>query len=526
MTRWEFPYPSQRMPVLAGNVVATSQPLAAQAGMDILRRGGNAVDAAIATAVTLTVVEPTSNGLGSDAFAMIHHNGRLFGINGSGRSPQAWTYEQFAHLSAMPQLGWQSVTVPGAVSVWAALSERFGSVAFEQLFRYAIDYAEHGFAVSPITALAWQKAAERYGDFAEFKRVFLPQGKPPAAGQCFFNTDLAASLRKIAMSGGQAFYHGDIAENIVQTAQSEGAPWTILDMQQHQADWVQPLSVDYYGYTVHELPPNGQGLAVLVAAALLHRLDIARYPLDSVDSLHLQIEAMKIGLHAAATYLADPDCMHVPAQALLKQNIIERHAALIDLQAAQSLPYELATDHGTVYLSTADASGTMVSMIQSNYMGFGSGVVVPDTGIALQNRGCGFSLVQGHANQVDGGKRPFHTIIPGFVTKDGHPVLSFGVMGGRMQAQGHLQMIVRILNGKQNPQAASDAPRWHVAEDGSVDVESTLPVDVVTGLEQRGHKINIESNQATFGGAQLILKQDRTYIGASDHRKDGLAAGF
>lgn len=524
--QWDFPYPSQRMPVLADRLVAASQPLAVQAGVECLRRGGNAVDAAIATAITLTVVEPTSNGLGSDAFAMIYHNGALYGINGSGRSPHAWSYEQFAHLPAMPQLGWDSVTVPGAVSVWVALSERFGCLPFEQLFADAIHYAQAGFAVSPITAAAWRKAAERYRDYAEFNRVFLPNGRTPETGQRFTNPDQATTLRSIAASVGKAFYQGEIAEQIVHAACSAGATWNMSDLQRHQAEWVAPLSIDFYGYTVYELPPNGQGLAALIALALLQRLDIDRWAPDSVESLHVQIEAMKAGFQAVERYLADPQWMTIPAQALLQTAVVEQHAALIDLHKAQTLPYRLPTDHGTVYLTTADANGTMVSMIQSNYMGFGSGVVIPDTGIALQNRGCGFSLERGHPNQVAGAKRPFHTIIPGFVCKNGAPVLSFGVMGGRMQPQGHVQMIVRILSAGQNPQAASDAPRWCVLEDGSVAVEASMPQASIAALRQRGHQISIEQNRSVFGGAQLIMRQGTGYIGASDHRKDGLAAGF
>ena len=523
---WDFPYPSQRMPVLADCMVATSQPLAVQAGVDCLRRGGNAVDAAITTAITLTVVEPTSNGLGSDAFALIHFEGALYAMNGSGRSPKSWCYEQFADLPAMPQLGWPSVTIPGAVSVWMALSQRFGCLPFAELFSAAIGYAQSGFSVSPITARAWQKSAERFQEFAEFKRVFLPHGRAPETGQRFTNPDQAATLLSIASSGGQAFYQGELAERMLHTANQAGAAWEMDDLQQHQAEWVVPLSINYYGYDVYELPPNGQGLAALIALALLQHLEIDRLAPDAVDSLHLQIEAMKAGFQAVEYYLADPEWMRVAAQDLLAASVIVQHATLIDLKKAQTLPYRLATDHGTVYLTTADASGNMVSMIQSNYMGFGSGVVIPDTGIAMQNRGAGFSLERGHPNQVEGGKRPFHTIIPGFVCKDGKPLLSFGVMGGRMQPQGHVQMLLRILNGKQNPQAASDAPRWCVLEDGSVVVEAHMPPATVDALRQRGHSISVEANRAVFGGAQIIMRHEQAYIGASDHRKDGLAAGF
>lgn len=523
---WNFPYPSQRMPVMADCMVASSQPLAVQAGVDCLRRGGNAVDAAITTAITLTVVEPTSNGLGSDAFAMVFHDGQLHGINGSGRSPRSWTYAQFSAFESMPQLGWLSVTVPGAVSVWMALSERFGSLPFTQLFDAAIAYAQEGYAVSPITAQAWHKAGERFQDCAEFKRVYMPHGLAPQAGQRMRNPDQAESLRQIAQSKGQTFYQGQIAERIVDAANSAGVAWEMTDLRAHQAEWVAPLAINFYGYDVYELPPNGQGLAALIALALLQRLDIASLEPDSVQSLHLQIEAMKIGFQAVEQHLADPGYMQIDAQALLQADVLDRHAARIDPTMAQNIPFQLATDHGTVYLSTADAKGSMVSLIQSNYMGFGSGVVIPNSGIAMQNRGAGFSLQRGHPNHVDGGKRPYHTIIPGFVCKDGQPVLSFGVMGGRMQPQGHVQMLVRILCAGQNPQAASDAPRWCVLEDASVAVEASMPSATVTALRACGHQITVESNSVLFGGAQLIMRQAAGYIGASDHRKDGMAAGF
>jgi len=523
---WAFPYPSQRMPVLADNIVATSQPLAVQAGLDILRQGGNAVDAAIATAIALTVVEPTSNGLGSDAFAAIWNGNELICINGSGRSPRAWKYEHFAGLDQMPTLGWQTVTVPGAVSVWMELSKKFGVLPFDALFNHAIEYAENGFPVSPITAAAWQKAQSRYQDFPEFQRVFLPHGKSPAVGERFYNRTLATTLRGIASSQGEIFYRGRLADLIAQEAEQHGALLTIQDLAEHQPEWVKPLSVDYYGVTLHELPPNGQGLAALIALGILAALDINQYEADSVDSIHLQIEAMKVAFDAVSRYLADPQWMTINPASLLNEKNIQAVANKIQLQQAQQLTYEVPGDHGTVYLSTADKQGMMVSFIQSNYMGFGSGVVIPGTGISLQNRGNGFSTQQGHPNQVDGGKRPFHTIIPAFVTQNGQPILSFGVMGGRMQAQGHVQMMVRLFNYQQNPQAASDAPRWCVMQDGRVALEPEFPTSLLDGLQQRGHTITTDEERSLFGGAQLIMKHNDSYIGASDHRKDGLAAGF
>jgi len=523
---WTFPYASQRMPVLAENMVATSQPLAVQTGLDILRQGGNAVDAAIATAIALTVVEPTSNGLGSDAFAAVWNGNELVCINGSGRSPRAWKYEHFAHLDQMPVVGWQTVTVPGAVSVWVELSKKFGVLPFDALFSHAIDYAENGFPVSPIIANSWQKTQSRYQDFPEFQQVFLPHGKAPEVGERFYNRTQAMTLRDIASTQGEIFYRGRIADLIVQEAEQHGALLTIQDLAEHQPDWVNALTVEYYGVTLHELPPNGQGLAALIALGILAALDIHQYEADSVDSIHLQIEAMKVAFDAVSRYLADPQWMTIEPSSLLDAKNIQRVAATIRPQQAQQLTYAVPGDHGTVYLSTADKQGMMVSFIQSNYMGFGSGVVIPGTGISLQNRGNGFSIQQGHPNQVDGGKRPFHTIIPAFVTQNDQAILSFGVMGGRMQAQGHVQMMVRIFNYQQNPQAASDAPRWCVMEDGRVAMEPEFPKSLIAGLQQRGHIVTTEVERSVFGGAQLIMKQKDFYIGASDHRKDGMAAGF
>lgn len=517
---------SPRMPVYARNAVASSQPLAVQSGIRALQDKGNAIDAALACAITLTVVEPTSNGLGSDAFAMVFDNEQLYGYNSSGRAPGRWQFTQFAGLERMPTLGWQSVTVPGAVALWCELSERHGRLPFARLFDDAIHYARHGFKVSPITAQAWHKAETRYADFKEFNRVFLPGGRAPSAGETFCNQDLAATLQQIADSHGQAFYEGPLAQSISTYAAEQGALLDSLDLKSHYVESVTPLSINYYGVSLHELPPNGQGLAALLALGMLQKRNIQQYPPDSIDSLHLQIEAMKIAFNAVETYLADPEWMTIPATDLLTEHSITGNAQRINMQQAQALPYQLPENHGTVYLSTADATGKMVSFIQSNYMGFGSGVVIPNTGISLQNRACGFSLHAGHPNQVDGGKRPLHTIIPAFVTRNGKPLMAFGVMGGRMQPQGHVQMMVRIFNYQQNPQTASDAPRWCVLEDGRLALENSMPSPLIQGLQQRGHNITTEEDMATFGGAQLILNQGDGYIAASDHRKDGQAAGF
>jgi gamma-glutamyltranspeptidase/glutathione hydrolase len=526
---WEFPYLSQRMPLFARNVVATSQPLAAQAGLQMLAKGGNAVDAALATAIALTVVEPTSNGIGSDAFAMVWNNSRLFGLNGSGKSPGAWTYERFSMLEEMPPIGWDAVTVPGAVDAWVKLSDRFGSLPFAELFAPAIEYARNGFIVSPITAARWFDVEEIYLDFPEFGKTFLPGGRAPRAGDLFCCPDQAISLTAIAESRGESFYRGDLAKRIVECATADGGALTLKDLENHDAEWVEPISIDYRGKCLHEIPPNGQGLAALIALGILRNFDMQQYPIDSADSLHLQIEAMKIALAEAHRHIADPDYMAANPSDFLQGDFLANRAQEIRIGRAAHPAATIPADHGTVYLTAADKNGMMVSFIQSNYMGFGSGVVIPGTGISMQNRGCGFVIEEGHPNCVDGGKRPYHTIIPGFVTQNGRPLMSFGVLGGHMQAQGHVQMMIRIFDHGQNPQAACDAPRWIVNRDFSIDLESGFSPAVTSELKNRGH--NIRPEAPTFlsgglGGAQLIYCLEDGYCAASDPRKDGQAVGF
>lgn len=526
MFSWSFPYPSQRMPVIAENVVATSQPLAAQAGLRMLLKGGNAVDAALAAAIALTVVEPTSNGIGSDAFALIWDGKQLHGLNGSGRSPAAWSPKYFAKYQEYPTLGWDTVTAPGAVSAWYALSERFGRLPFEALFEPAIFYAEQGYGVSPITARSWQRAQQKYQHLAEFANTFLPAGRAPHAGERFRCAAMARTLREIAESKGESFYRGRLAQAIVHHAKTTGGMLSMEDLANHQPDWVAPLSYDFLGCTLHEIPPNGQGIAALMTLGLLEYTDIADYAVDSTDYLHVQIEAMKLAFADVHHHVADPAWMQIAPDALLEPAYLRLRARRIDMRQACFPEYGMPQDKGTVYLTAADASGMMASFIQSNYMGFGSGIVVPDTGISLQNRGCGFSLEAGHPNQVDGAKRPYHTIIPGFVTRDGQPVMSFGVMGGHMQPQGHAQMMIRIFKDGQNPQTANDAPRWHLFRDFQVGVEPGFDPDALNKLAARGHKIVSECREGLFGGAQLIYKLDDLYAAASDPRKDGQAVGF
>jgi gamma-glutamyltranspeptidase/glutathione hydrolase len=525
---FDFPYASRRSPVMAQNIVATSQPLAVQAGLRMLLKGGNAVDAALATAITLTVVEPTGNGLGSDAFAIVWDGKELHGLNASGRSPAGWTPERFAKHSAMPNRGWESVTVPGAVSAWVTLSERFGKLPFAELFEPAIGYARGGFLVSPVIATLWRQGANLLSGQPGFSDCFMPGGKTPAAGTRFVNEPLARSLEAIAETKGEAFYRGALAERIAAASAENGAVMTVDDLAAHEADWCGTISTAFRGTALHEIPPNGQGIAALIALGILEQIDLDGLDPDSAEALHLQIEATKLAFADVECHVSDLATMRVRPADLLDPAYLKRRAQLIDRARAGNPGAGAPTEGGTVYLSTADASGMMVSYIQSNYGGFGSGVVVPGTGIHMQNRGFGFTLEKGHVNEVAPQKRPFHTIIPGFLMKDGAPLMSFGVMGGPMQAQGHLQMVLRTQLFGQNPQAASDAPRWRFVKGRSVAIEATMKPETVAGLAALGHEMTLEEPDTSFGfgGAQLVQRVDGGYIAGSDHRKDGLAAGF
>jgi gamma-glutamyltranspeptidase/glutathione hydrolase len=524
---WQFPYPSQRMPVLAKNVVATSQPLAAQAGLSMLTRGGNAVDAALAAAITLTVVEPTSNGIGSDAFCILWDGKQLHGLNASGRSPAAWTPDRFKGRSEMPRRGWDSVTVPGAVSAWTDLSQKFGKLPFADLFEPAIRYATDGYMVSPTISRLWAAQVQELKSQPGFAETFMPRGRAPEPGEKFLAPGHAATLQRIAETRGEAFYRGDLAERIAAWAQQHGGALTAEDLAQHRNDWVGTIGIDYRGYTLHEIPPNGQGIAALMVLGMLEGFDMGAIPVDSADSLHLQIEAMKLAFADAYEYVSDPATMRVKSAALLDKGYLRERAKSISMEKAANPRHGTPAKGGTVYLTAADASGMMVSYIQSNYSGFGSGVVVGGTGISLQNRGLGFVLEPGHANVVAPRKRPFHTIIPGFVTRGGQPVMSFGVMGGSMQAQGHAQVMLRMVDHRQNPQAAADAPRWRVDAGLDVNIEQGVPATVIEDLKARGHRLTQADRWSTdFGRAQLIYRMEDGYLGASERRTDGQAVGF
>lgn len=520
-----YPYPSSRRVVMGKRyAAATSQPLATLAGMEMFWAGGNAVDAAIAMAITLTVVEPTSNGIGSDAFALVW-DGSIHGLNASGRSSQRLSLDALAGLEQMPGLGWLPVTVPGAVSAWRNLWQRWGKLPFEQLFAPAIRYAEQGFPVSPETARAWQSAESVFvpliqPEFQPFKQVFFPGDRAPQAGEVWGSLAHGATLRDLAATGGESFYRGQLAEQMAAFASDTGGLLSQADLASHQATWVQPISTDYRDLTVWEIPPNGQGIAALMALNLLEGFELSRYPRESATSLHWQIEAMKLSFADVHQHVADPDWMQVVSTDLLNKRYASRRRQQIGDRAILATADIPTSD--TVYLATAD-SDLMVSLIQSNYEGFGSGILIPETGIALQNRGVGFRLQPDHPNHVAPNKRPFHTIIPGFLTQGRQPLGPFGVMGGSMQPQGHVQMVVNLMDYGLNPQAALDAPRWQVMGGRAVLLEHSMPRSVILELIERGHQVQIEADGRAFGKGQIILRQGDIWVAASEPRADGLA---
>jgi gamma-glutamyltranspeptidase/glutathione hydrolase len=523
---WNNPYAWPRKPLLAANAVATTQPLAAQAGLQMLAEGGSAVDAILATAITLTLVEPVSNGIGSDAYAIIWDGRQLHGFNASGRSPAAWTPEYFRGQKGMPVRGWNSVSVPGCVSAWVELHAKFGKLPFERLFERAIRYGREGFLVSQTIAGQWAKQVAELKNQPGFADAFLPDGNPPKAGQRFRFPQHADALEQIARTRGEAFYRGALAEKIEAHAKEHGGAMRASDLAAHKNDWVKTLEMDYRGYTLHEIPPNGQGIVALMALGMLEHFDLRSHPVDGPDSVHLQIEAIKLAFADAWRYVADLDYMaDVKPAGLLERDYLKSRSKLIDPRRAQEFGAGTPPKGGTVYLTAADASGMMVSFIQSNYMGFGSGVVVD--GISLQNRAATFVMQPGHPNAVGPRKRPYQTIIPGFVTREGQPVMSFGVMGGTMQPQGHTQVMVRIADYEQSPQAACDGPRFRFVQGMDVSVEENgFPPATLAELQRRGHRIVTIDDYNQFGSGQLIWKLDGGYFVASDPRRDGQAVGF
>lgn len=490
------------------------------------------MDAALSAAICLAVTEPTSNGIGSDAFALVWHDGALHGYNGSGRSPRGLAPAEFLGRPEMPRLGWGSVTVPGAVETWRALHRRFGRLSFTELFRPAIRHAREGFCLGPVTAVSWAAMGARAAPgtafakrFPAFVEHFLPQGFEPRVGAVFRSEAAARTLEEIAATGGESFYRGRLAREIAAAAREAGGALREADLAEHEGDWVKPLSVDYAGYTVHELPPNGQGLSTLVALGILESRGDEVPSGDTGAATHWLIEAMKIGLAEGAAHIADPGHMRVRAERLLDPAFLGSRARGLQADSAAAVYATPPKAFGTVNLAAADADGMMISFIQSNFWGFGSGIVVPGTGISLQNRGYGFSTVPEHPNAVAPGKRPFHTIIPGFVTRGGLPDMAFGLMGGHMQAQGHLQMAHRILALGEHPQVACDAPRWQVREDFQLIFEDAFPEERIDALRRLGHPVAGRAPDIVFGGMQAVRRlPDGGYTAASDRRKDGYAA--
>ena len=536
------------MPVFARNCVATSHPLAAQAGLEMMRAGGNAVDAAVAMAISLTVLEPTSNGMGSDCFSLVWFGGGLHGLNASGRAPMALDRSRWAGRDKIPTAGWDGVTTPGAVSGWVELSRSFGALPFEKLCEPAIRYAREG-AILPIQiGYYWGLSASRYlrntdPMFQGWRDTFAPGGEKPRVGHVVRLPDHARSLEEIARTRGESFYHGELAEKIDAQSRHDGGFLRKEDLAAHQPDWVRPIHVEYRGYRLHEIPPNGQGLVALIALGILRQLDLADLEADSVQSLHVQIEAMKLAFADGHRYIADPEFMDVRVSSLLDDGYLKERSAMIDRSRAQDFDHGTPKEGGTIYLTAADDQGNMVSYIQSNYTGFGSGIVVPGTGMSLQNRGCCFTLEEGHPNIAAPGKRPYHTIIPAFLTRaradgggggggdaggGGHePVMSFGVMGGFMQPQGHAQVVVRLADFGQNPQAALDAPRWQVSEGLKVSIEPGFDDGVYEGLSALGHEVSrTRKRSASHGRGQAIWRLEDGYLAASDLRSDGQAVGF
>ncbi len=505
----------------------------------MMYKGGNAVDAAIAAAAAIAITEPVSNGLGSDAFAILWDGKELHGLNASGRAPDTWTPDYFknkygADTVNPPKRGFDSVSVPGAVAGWVALSERFGKLPFADLMEPAIEIAERGYLLPTVVQQKWAAATPELQGMPGFAENFLPWGRAPHVGELFQFKAAARGLRAIAESKGAAYYGGEIAAAIEKFSAANGGSITARDFAAYKPEWVKPIGKDYRGHTLHEIPPNGQGIAALIALGILEKFDVAGMAVDGVDSQHLQIEAMKLAFADVYRYVAEPDNMEVTVEQMLDDAYLASRAKLIDMRKAQDFGAGNPVKGGTIYLTAADENGMMISFIQSNYMGFGSGCVEPNFGISLQNRGHAFNVqanAHNPANLVAPGKRPFHTIIPAFLTKDGQPVMSYGVMGANMQPQGHMQTLVRMLDYQQNPQAACDAPRWRYNAGFEINVEQQMNKATVQGLAERGHVMEvINDNYQDFGAGQFIWRAGNPkvegYIAASDARRDGLAAGF
>lgn len=526
------PFETKRHTVFSKKgMVATSQPLAAQAGIEIMRAGGNAIDAAIAAAAALTVVEPTSNGIGGDAFALVWVKDKLHGLNSSGPAPKSISLEAVKALGheRMPIHGVIPVTVPGVPAAWAELSSKFGKLSLAETLKPAIRYAEEGFPLTPILGKYWKAAYDKFKttftteEYQAWFDTFAPNGKAPEIGEMWSSAGHAATLKEIGDTDARSFYEGDLAEKIDSHMKKHNGFLTKEDLAAFKPEWVDPISVNYRGYDVWEIPPNGQGMIAQMALNIFGEMNEPKW--QSAETLHEQIEAMKLAFTDGKEFITEPAEMPVPVDHMLSAEYAKGRAATIGETASDPVPYELPKG-GTVYLCTADEEGNMVSYIQSNYMGFGSGIVIPKTGIGLQNRGADFSMDEQHPNVLKGGKRTFHTIIPGFLTKAGKAVGPFGVMGGYMQPQGHFQVMTNTIDFLLNPQAALDVPRWQWLEGKIVSVEPGFPNYLAQGLTRKGHQIQAAVDGGSFGRGQIIWRNPETGVlsGGTEARTDGSIA--
>ena len=532
-----------RSEVIAQNGMAcTSQPLASQAALDILKKGGNAIDAAIAANAVLGLVEPVSNGIGGDLFAIVWDakTKKLYGLNASGRSPYDLTLDYFKKngYKKIPSLGPLPVSVPGCVDGWFELNKKFGTMPMSEILAPAVNYAREGFPVTELIAYYWELSARVLKQFPGFEEIFMPNGKAPEKGEVFKNPYLANTLELIGKEGRDVFYKGEIAEEIVKYVREQGGFLSMRDFEDHNSEWVEPISTNYRGYDVWELPPNGQGTAVLEMLNILENYDVKSMGFGSPEYMHLFIEAKKLAFEDRAKYYSDPDFNDLPIEQLISKEYGKERAALINPdRAARSYPAGKLEQGNTIYMTTADKYGNMVSLIQSNYRGMGSGMTPGKLGFILQDRGELFALEEGHMNVYEPHKRPFHTIIPAFITKDGEPFISFGVMGGAMQPQGHTQIVCNIIDFGMNLQEAGDAPRIQhsgssqptgevMTDGGEVSLESGFSYQTIRALLSKGHKIGYE--KGPYGGYQAIMwdNKNKVYYGASESRKDGQAAGY
>ncbi|WP_445223464.1 gamma-glutamyltransferase [Catalinimonas locisalis] len=530
--------------IAQNGMAATSQPLAAQVAIDILKQGGNAVDAAIAANAVMGLVEPTGNGIGGDLFAIIWdaENEELYGLNGSGRSPKSLklSYFQEKGLDFVPYLGPLPVSVPGCVDGWFTMHERMGSMPMEEILQPAINYAKQGYPVTEIIAARWAREVPRRIEYPGFKETFTIDGRAPRKGEIFKNPDLANTLEKIAEGGRDAFYKGEIARTIDKYMKENGGFLSYEDLRDHTSEWIDPVSTNYRGYDVWELPPNGQGIAALQILNLLEPYDIKGMGFGSADYMHHFVEAKKLAYEDRAKYYADPDFNEIPVEQLISKAYADERRKLIDPdKAAEKLDAGELNQSHTIYLTVADKDGNMVSLIQSNYAGMGSGMVPTGLGFGLQNRGQLFNVQdEDHFNVYAPNKRPFHTIIPAFVTKDGKPFMSFGLMGGAIQPQGHAQILVNMIDFGMNIQEAGDAPRINhsgsssptgaiMTDGGTVYIEEGFSPMVVRALIKKGHDVQYGRPDG-FGGYQSIMydAENDVYYGASESRKDGHAVGY